>query len=278
MSSEPDIPERDAPELERLPDGFDGPFWQEIALRKSQGRDAKILVTALDGQTGIGKSNFSDYCGYVCDTTARGFNASKTTIDLQEFMRFYEVLPPGSSCILEEGEQFDARRFMTNENVEGTRAWQMGRVREIIAIINLPSRKDIDSRFERLADYWIEVKRRGFATVYKKHIHSTKGKVYWEKLQTIEWPNMDQSESFRAMQSGKLSKLDEEGPGQSLVREEVVQERIERAEKEAKMELRDQFIEELYRDVRLGASAIGGLDCVDLSEGRVRQIGGPRDG
>lgn len=273
----PDIPEDQRPPLDELPDSIQGPFFQEIGQRKAQGRDAKILVTAKDGQTGIGKSNFSDFLAYVCDTSARGFGPSKTTIDPQEFLRFYNVLPAGSASVLEEGEQFDARRAMAQENVDASHTWMMARIREIVAILNLPSRDAIDKRLERLADYWIDVKRRGFAVVYKKRIHPITGKIYYEKLQTIEWPNMEGSDSFRAMAGEKDDKLDDDGPQSNLVPEEKVQERVERARREGKMEKRDDLIAAMYKEADLRAQDIAGLSEIDVSEGRIRQIAGPKD-
>ncbi len=60
---------------------FSGPFFQEIGRRKLEGRDAKILVTADDAQTGVGKSNLCDFLGYVLDTTEDGFSPDKIAID-----------------------------------------------------------------------------------------------------------------------------------------------------------------------------------------------------
>ena len=192
---------------------FDGPFFQELAERKRKDRDAKIIVTAKDGQTGVGKTNFCDFMAYVTDTTPKGFGEDKTTIDPFEFLDFYNHLPEGSAAVMEEGEQFDSRRSTSNKNVDAAEKWQMARVRQIVAFINLPSPQEIDSRFERLADYWINVERRGLARVYKKKIHPTKRKLYYKTLQTVEWPNMDRSDTFRHMDSLKDGRLDDDEAG-----------------------------------------------------------------
>jgi len=73
---------------ESLFGAFSGPWYQEIAQRKAEGRDAKCLVTAEDGQTGVGKTNFCDFAGYVTDTSEHGFGPAKTTIDPFEFLDF----------------------------------------------------------------------------------------------------------------------------------------------------------------------------------------------
>lgn len=251
---------------------FNGPFFQELAKRKSEGRDAKIIVTAKDGQTGVGKTNCCDFLGYVSDTSAAGFSEAKTTIDPFEFLDFYNHLPPGSASVMEEGEQFDARRSNSNKNVDAAEKWQMARVREIIAFINLPSPEEIDSRFERLADYWINVERRGFARVYKKRIHPTKRVLYYETLQTFEWPNMDRSVSFKHMDRLKDDRLDGEGHDSNWIRESEVQERIEKVERRVREEERNKWIASVYRDTDMTGKEVARLQACDVSRGRVSQI------
>lgn len=258
-------------EAESLFGSFSGPWFQEIAQRKKEGRDAKCIVTAEDGQTGVGKTNFCDFAGYVTDTSQYGFSEDKTTIDPFEFLEFYSHLPPGSACVMEEGEQFDARRSNSNKNVDAAEKWQMARVREIVAFINLPSPEEIDSRFERLADYWINVKRRGQVKVYKKKIHSTKRKLYYKTLQTVEWPNMDGSASFEHMDALKNDRLDGQQDS-SWVRESEVQERIDRARKEARHNERDRWLARLFNTTEMSGPDIANLHGVDLSAARIRQI------
>ena len=257
---------------------FDGPFFQEIAKRKREGRDAKILITAKDGQTGVGKSNLSDFLGYVLDTSPQGFSPEKVTIEPEMFLSMYNQLEPGSAAIMEEGEQFDSRRAMSSKNVDAAEKWQMARVREIVSIINLPSPAEIDSRFERLADYWINVEIRGRAKVYKKRIHPTKGKVYHETLQTLQWPNMDGSTTFKRMGTIKDSLLDDDSRDSNWVRESEVQERIDAAQKEAKDRARNEWLAALYEELPLvvGKSAtydeIARLSVCDVGPERVGQI------
>lgn len=250
---------------------FSGPWYQEIAQRKREGRDAKVIVTAKDGQTGVGKTNFCDFAGYVTDTSGLGFGPEKTTIDPFEFLEFYTHLPEGSAAIMEEGEQFDARRSGSNKNIDAAERWQMARVREIVAFINLPSPQEIDVRFERLADYWINIQRRGLAKVYKKRIHPTKRKLYYETLQTIEWPNMDGSASFQHMDALKNDRIDNETDS-SWVRHSEVEERISKAVDDAEQELRDRWLTALYNRTELTARDIARLPPCDVSFSRVSQI------
>jgi len=258
-------------EAEHLFGSFSGPWYRELAQRKSEGRDAKCLVTAKDGQTGVGKSNFCDFAGYVTDTSANGFGKGKVTIDPFKFLDFYSNLPAGSAAIMEEGEQFDARRSNSNKNVDAAEKWQMARVREIVAFINLPSPEEIDSRFERLADYWINIQRRGQAKVYKKKIHATKRKLYYKTLQTVEWPNMDGSATFKQMDRLKNDRLDDNSQS-SWVRESDVRERVRKAEKKAKLDLRNQWITALQNQSSLTSREIASLPPCDVSFSRVAQI------
>lgn len=274
MSTNKPEPQRGDSILEQ----FDGPFFQEVAKRKQQGRDAKIIITAKDGQTGVGKSNLSDFLGYVLDTSPNGFGPEKVTIQPEMFLSMYNRLEEGSAAVMEEGEQFDSRRSMSAKNVDAAEKWQMARVREIVSIINLPSPAEIDSRFERLADYWINVEIRGRAKVYKKRIHPTKGKVYHETLQTLEWPNMDGSETFKRMGSIKDNLLDDDSRDSNWVRESEVKERIEAAEKDATDRLRDQWLAAIYAEwPRIAGESvtydqIARLSVCDVGPERVGQI------
>jgi len=254
-----------------LPDGISGPFFQELGRRKKNGRDAKVLVTAKDGATGVGKSNLCDFLGYVSDTTAEGFAKHKITIEPLRFLELYSVLEPGSAAVMEEGEQFDSRRGMTSENVEATQKWQQARVREIVAYVNLPDPTMIDGRFERLADYWINVERRGSCRIYKKRIHPTKRVIYYETLQTLEWPNMDGSDTFRHMDNIKGDLLDGNLESDSLLRESEAQEKRQRAVEEAKREVRNNWICALKKYGMAGTD-IARLPHIEISSQRVNKI------
>jgi len=140
-----------------------------------------------------------------------------------------------------------------------------------VAFINLPSPSEIDSRFERLADYWINVERRGQAKVYKKKIHPTKRKLYYKTLQTIEWPNMDGSASFEHMDALKDDRLDD-GSESSWVRESEVRERVEKARKDAREDERDKWIASVYRHPEFSGSDVSRLPACNVGRSRVAQI------
>lgn len=261
----------EAPDPNDVPSGLHGPFFREVGKRKRQDRDAKILVTAADGQTGVGKSNCCDFLGYALDTSAGGFSEEKTTIDPMRFLEMYNTLPPGSAAIMEEGEQFDSRRGMTNKNVDASQTWQKARVREIVALVNLPSPSMIDKRFEELADYWVNIERRGRAMIYKKKIHPTKQKIYYKTLQTLEWPNMDGSDTFRHMGKLKTAHLSDEDSDDNWVRESEVRDRVKKAVSDARTEVRNEWIRSL-KGAGWSGSDIAELPVVDVKGARVNQI------
>jgi len=253
------------------PRGLKGPFFKKIGKRKEQGRDAKILVTAEDGQTGVGKSNVCDFLGHALDTTDEGFVPAKVTIEPMRFIEMYGELPKGSALVMEEAEQFDSRRSQRNENVAASQKWQQARVREVVALLNLPDPSTIDKRFEMLADFWINVERRGKAKIYEKKIHSIKQSIYYKTLQTLEWPNMDGSDTTRAMSDLKTGLLDGETRNDGLVRESEAERQVKRAKKNTRERVRNEWIDVVY-DLGLSDGDIAALPTVDVSRSRVNQI------
>lgn len=253
-------------------EGLTGPFFQQVGKRKLDGRDAKILVTADHAQTGVGKSNLCDFFAYVFDTTDEGFCERKVHIDPEAFFEAYKHENRGSAMVLEEAEQLDSRRFMSKENVEGSQIWQKGRVREIIALLNLPSPKHIDKRMEELADYWINVEIRGRARIYQKKIHRTKQTVYYETVQILEWPNMDGSETFREMDNLKKAHIDDDSDGSGWIPRDEHTEELEKARKDERKTVRDQFIRSLKNETKMTGEDIAKLSAVSISASQVYNI------
>ncbi len=148
----------------------------------------------------------------------------------------------------------------------------MERVREIIALMNLPSPEMIDGRLEMLADYWVNVEIRGRARIYKKKINRIKRVVYYETLQVLEWPNMDGSETFRTMQNLKLDRLDDKESSDNWIRQSNHEQQLEKARKEADRKRRDELLASIYEESELSANDIARCSAVEISDGRIRQI------
>jgi len=102
--------------------------------------------------------------------------------------------------------------------------------------------------------------------------------VYHETLQTLQWPNMDGSATFRRMGSIKDSLLDDDTRDSNWVRESDVKERVEKAQKEARDRLRDQWLAALYDELPLIAGTdltydqVARLSVCEVGPERVGQI------
>ncbi|MFW5905836.1 MAG: hypothetical protein ACOCUO_03235, partial [archaeon] len=68
----PDIPDSTLPEFDNLPKSLQGPFWELMGERKREDRDLKIILTAKDGETGVGKSVCGVFVALIADTTEHG--------------------------------------------------------------------------------------------------------------------------------------------------------------------------------------------------------------
>jgi hypothetical protein len=249
---------------------FSGPFMKELARRKKQERDAKIIITAEHGQTGLGKTALAVYLAKLADTSPGGFNAEKSTLSVPRFLQLWDELDPGSAAILDEAEQLDARRAMSNQNVDAAEKMQTRRVNQIITIMTLPSPREIDARVERLADFWINCECRGRARVYQKKIHRIKQSVYYQTLQTITWPNMDRDPDYKALSGKKRVYIDEEADDDYIRRSEH-NEILEKERKKIRREVRDEWIK-AAKEAGIPGSDIAAFPNVDLTAGRINQI------
>lgn len=253
------------------PDMPSGEFFQRIAKRKRNERDAVILITADDADRGVGKTSLAVTLAKLLDTSHTEFDAEEQgTLSVPRFLQLYDELPKGSTLVLDEGEQIDARRSMSQENVDASLKMQTRRVNQIVVIITLPSADMIDNRIEQLTDFWVNCEARGRARVYKKKIHRIKQSVYYKSLQQLQWPNMDGDDDYEALSRMKARFNDGEGQENGYIREDEVTERLEKARKGARREARDTLIREICTHDDIEQQQVA--DAVGLSPGRVSQI------
>jgi hypothetical protein len=90
----------------------------------------------------------------------------------------------------------DARRSMSNENVNLGRSWQLMRKKRIVTICTLPHWSDADKRLRRSADFriWCLERPIGYFRPYKVTSTFDKGDVRTESyndIQRIAFPNLD---------------------------------------------------------------------------------------
>lgn len=248
-----------------------GEFFQRIAERKRNQRDAVILITADDADRGVGKTSLAVTLAKLLDTSSTPFDAeTQGTLSVPRFLQLYDELEEGSTLLLDEGEQIDARRSMSQENVDASLKMQTRRVNEIIVIITLPSADMIDNRIEQLADFWINCEARGRARAYKKKIHRIKKTVYYKSLQQLEWPNLDDDEDYQILAEKKARFNDGEGQEDGYIREDEVSERIEKAKKNAAENKRNELLQQLCEHPEIEQRHVA--DAVGLSPARVSQL------
>lgn len=248
-----------------------GEFFQRIASRKRNQRDAVILITADDADRGVGKTSLAVTLAKLLDTSSTPFDAEEqATLSVPRFLQLYDELEEGSTLVLDEGEQIDARRSMSQENVDASLKMQTRRVNEIIVIITLPSADMIDNRIEQLADFWINCEARGRARAYKKKIHRIKKKVYYKSLQQLQWPNLDDDEDYQILAEKKARFNDGEGQENDYIREDEVGERIEKAKKNARQKARNNLLKKLCEHDDITQTAVA--EAADIHRSRVSQI------
>lgn len=176
--------------------------------RRSQNRDLKIVTTARDGQTGVGKSMLNFWLALNWNP---GWRADDLACHTPErYIELYGEAGPGSVVLMEEAEQFDARRSQQEVNVKISQFWQMGRKKEITTLMTLPSPDALDKRLKTLSDIWINIHRRGLARAYGVKIDDHSGKKYSWKLQDIEFPNLDWHPEYIEMENRKDEMIDQQ--------------------------------------------------------------------
>ena len=163
-------------------------LWRKQRQRVAEGRDLKVIITSRDGQTGTGKTTLSLWLAMHFDR--HGFDAEKITLHPEEFHDLYNELPVGSCMLMDEGEQLDNRRSMSNKNVDFWNLWQMNRFRQITSILTLPTRSVLDKRGMELADIWINVIQRGLAKVHDISVGDYDSTVSSIPIQEIKFPDV----------------------------------------------------------------------------------------
>jgi hypothetical protein len=178
--------------------------------RMESDRDLKIIITASDAQTGVGKSTlaFSLAASWHPIYTSDQWTADDgATYDVNEFLNRYTQAKAGSVLMMEEAEQLDSRRAMAGENVNFSHYWMAMRVRQVVSILTLPSTSALDKRLWELADVWINVKRRGLGEVHECQVNDYEGKAWREPMEQVEWPNTADHPEMQAIDKLKEEKI-----------------------------------------------------------------------
>ena len=187
------------------------PIHQLFLKRMERDRDLKIIITAKDSETGVGKSTlaFSLAASWHPIYADEEWSANEyATYDVGEYLRRYRNVEPGSVLLMEEAEQLDSRRSMASENVDFSHYWMAMRVRQAVSILTLPSTSALDTRLWELADLWINVECRGRATVYDVGVNSFNGDMITKEMCGLQWPDLSDHPEMQNLDRQKEAKIE----------------------------------------------------------------------
>jgi len=216
--------------------------------RIKQGRDLKIIITAKNSQTGVGKTTLAGWLAlswtrwladipWYCnpDDPTEGM----ATLNPGEYFKIVKKVgnefPAGTVVLVDDAEELDARRSMQSLNVEFSQRWMLMRLKQAITIITLPSPSSIDSRREELADYWINIERRGRALVHNIEVADYGSRnVMTRQSHWITYPDVSEHPEMQKLTEMKQDKMDdwdaaeEDGPTPDEVEKETKKEHAQR--------------------------------------------------
>lgn len=187
------------------------PLHQLFLERMENGRDLKVIITAKDAETGVGKST----AGFALAASWHPIYAEEPwsadtygSYDIGPYLEQYLSSPAGSVLQMEEAEQLDSRRAMSGNNVDFSHYWMAMRVRQIVSILTLPSTSALDKRLWQLADVWINVEHRGRAQVYRIGVNSFNGEMYTEFMHQFSWPDVADHPEMKKLDREKDEKIE----------------------------------------------------------------------
>lgn len=188
------------------------PLHQLALDRMAKNRDLKILITASDSETGVGKTTCAGWLALNWTWTFGGekWDAEDYgTVSPYEYFKLVPEVDAGTVLLVDDAEELDARRSMQDLNVKFSWWWELMRLKQLITIITLPSPASIDSRLEELADVWINILRRGQGLAHDIGVNDYGSRdVYTEKVHHIEFPDVSEHESMAALEEMKKEKMD----------------------------------------------------------------------
>lgn len=208
------------------------PLHRLAAKRIAQGRDLKIIITAADSETGVGKTTAAGWLALIWTWMFAGeewfVNPEEPTegmgtLNPKEYFKIVarvgSEFPAGTVVVVDDAEELDARRSMQNLNVEFSHRWMLMRLKQAITIITLPSPAAIDSRLEELADVWINITRRGRGIVHDIGVESYGARdVYTAQAHYMDFPDVsdhEELEKLRQMKADKMDTWDNEANGET---------------------------------------------------------------
>lgn len=186
-------------------------FWNSVnedVFGPRQG-GAIIFIDSENARKGTGKTSAAVALARLFSRAFR-YDLKKEDLTLSgaEYLKRYQEHPGGeqpSTLVLDEfvgAGSGDARRSMSQQNVDFGRAWQLLRTKRVITFATLPDWNEADKRLKKLADYrvWVREKPIGYFQAYKITVPfnsnsgsktRTKGLGPGDRTRRIRFPNMD---------------------------------------------------------------------------------------
>lgn len=205
---------------ERLPQIGESRFWNAVChdvLGPRQG-GAKIIVDAEDAALGCGKTSAAtSLARTLADAFGYELKRDDMTLSAAEYLQRWHDHPgkeQPSVLVLDEavgGGAGDARRSMSNSNLDLASAWQTMRVKRVVTIVTLAHWGDLDKRLKRLADYRLYCKRQpmGKYRPYRIKVGFDDGQPRTQKLDgAIHFPDMAGDPFYEALNEKKDELLD----------------------------------------------------------------------
>jgi hypothetical protein len=185
----------------------DTKFWHDLmdGIYGARQGGARIVVDAEDAATGVGKTTAAVSIAHaVSNSKAFDYDLQPDdfTLSGEQYLKRWREHPDKhqpSVIVLDEAAGAgagDARRSMSNQNVNLGRSWQLMRKKRIVSIITLPHWSDVDKRMRRFADFriWCLRKPIGFYRPYKVTSTFDEGHVRtdgYDDVTRIKFPNLD---------------------------------------------------------------------------------------
>lgn len=184
-------------------------FIRFLVNRVKFNRDAKVLITSRNSETGTGKTTLAVIIAKLIDI--HGWSPEKQFFDAKKYMNYYRDCDAGSVLILDDMQfMADSRRGTSYENVRLSQYWSIMRTRNVISLATLPTNSMLDKRFLELADVRLNVIKRGEAVPYRIVVNDFTGKVtQWRfrredgTKETIYFKSMDDDPDYREIERKK---------------------------------------------------------------------------
>ena len=177
-------------------------FSDVLYSRKSKGVNTILLIV---GPRGIGKSYLALKIGEKYDPH---FTVNNVIFSMEEFLTMLrEVKPYGWLMFDEAGLEIAARDFMTTINKIMSFVAQSFRRTAVNLAVVVPNPDMVDVHVRLLADFWIVVKARGKANVYKTRMNPFRSNALLTAMYcklNIELPNTELSEAYEQKRHDKL--------------------------------------------------------------------------